>query len=68
MRTKHDIKKVCAQCEYATPIYDENHKGLFMCSKKGLKKELDHCMHFKYNLLSREVHRRKIDEIEAVEV
>ncbi len=68
MKNKHDIKKICALCEYATPIIDEKHENLYMCAKKGFKHETDSCAHFKYNLLAREVHRRKLDEIEVVEV
>ena len=68
MKNKLDIVKVCAQCEYATPIIDKNHTGLYMCSKKGFKNEMDHCIHFKYNILSRTPHRKKLVEIEEVEI
>lgn len=68
MEKKTDIMKVCALCEYATPVIDDKHKGLYICSKKGLKNETDHCVRFKYNILSREPRRKKLPEIEVVEI
>ena len=68
MKAKVDYMKVCAQCEYATPLNDANHQGLYMCKIKGLKNEMDKCHRFSYNPLVRDPKRKIIEEIEAVEI
>ncbi len=64
---KTEYEKMCAYCEYASPLYNRDH---MICSKKGVVPVAYSCRKFVYDPMKRSVKRSMLynDGFEKLEL